>query len=129
MIFMYCRYSGSTFYSSPITGYSSPFGGDISGHSWEHLGSFHDPSIHSDSTYTFNHEPHDLDLGHHEFEHQPSNFGHYFSHQSPHDTSSGGSESHGDTNDSSSDSAPSMSPTYRRIGKHRGKRASKQQNE
>lgn len=121
------RYSGSTFYSSPITAYSSPFAGDISSHNLEHYSSIHDSTVHSDApSYSFDHGPHDLDHEHHEFEHHSSDFGHYI--PDTHDISSGGGEMmSGESKNSASGSVPSMSATYRRVGKHRRRRANKQQ--
>lgn len=143
-IFFLVRYAGSSYYGSPITSYSSPFAGDIisSGHpSIEPYSAYHDSNIPS---YAFDHhdhhEHHDFhdfhdhhDFDHHHDHHDFSQFEHGSPHDGPHDGPHAGPGSNmpppasGDMKDGPSGSGPAMSPTYRRVGKHRRRRAARPQ--
>lgn len=135
------RYSGSLLYSNPITSYSSPFAGDISGHSSypniDPYSAYHDSTIHSDiPSYAFDHDHHDHH-DHHDYRHEHDyhhdhhhDFDHFTDHISSHDAppaGGGSAQSAIDDPNSSGGSPPAMSATYRRVGKHRRRRAAKPQ--
>ncbi|XP_055319807.1 uncharacterized protein LOC129577201 [Sitodiplosis mosellana] len=123
-------YGGSTFFSSPITSYSSP--NDILSHiSYDPYSGYHDSTIHSDiPSYAYDHHhEHDFHDHHHDENHSHDfdHFGH-FQDQSPQGVSSPGSDAPPSPSSSASPSdSPAMSPTYRRVGKHRRRRAVKPQ--
>ncbi|XP_031622464.1 uncharacterized protein LOC116340234 [Contarinia nasturtii] len=135
-------YTGSSYYHSPVTSYSSPL--DISSHisypSVEPFSGYHGSAVHSDiPSYAFDHHDHHDDFHdhhhdyHHDFDHHSHDFENYFP-DHPHDISSppGGDSplppsSTNDGKDSPDNSPPTMSATYRRVGKHRRRRATRPQ--
>lgn len=149
MLNVFCnRYAGSSYLGgllSPITSYSSP--ADISSHISSYPGidpysGYHDSTVHSDiPSYAFDHHDHhhdhDFHDHHHDFEHH-HDYDHHSSDNYYPDHSHGISSPGGDSpqpsfqpspsdmKDAQGDS-PAMTPTYRRVGKHRRRRAVKPQ--
>ena len=121
-----------------MTAYSNPFADDISTHGFEPYAGYHDPTIHSAiPSYAFDHDHHP-----HHFDHHATDFGHYIpDHMHTHtqgmmndegeskdsDMGGGGGGGGGNGGGSNGGSAPAMSSTYRRVGRHRRRRANKQQ--
>lgn len=133
-MFSIVRYAGTSFYGGPYTAYSSPFADDISPHGFESYPGYHDPSLHSAiPSYAYDHD-------HHHPHHTPD-YGHYIPDHAAHphggmQAMQGMQGMMNDEDDSKdSDMGASRSDgtvsagqsTYRRVGKHRRRRANKQQ--
>lgn len=131
MIFLY-RYAGTSFYGGPYTAYSNPFAEDVAPHGFEAYPSYHDPAIHAAiPSYVYDHDHH------HPHPHHAPDYGHYVpGHAYPQGAAmhpmQGMMHDDDDSKDSEMgsqgvDSAPAMTSTYRRVGRHRRRRANKQQ--
>lgn len=127
----FCRYAGASYYGSPFTAYTSPFADDVSAHGFEPYPSYHDPALHAAiPSYAYDHD-------HHHPHHIPD-YGHYVPGHAPHpqvgmQAMPGMPAMHGmmsdedDSKDSEMGGSESAQSTYRRVGKHRRRRANRQQ--
>lgn len=104
------RYAGTSFYGGPYTAYSNPYADGF-----DHYTGYHDPTLHSTiPSYAYDHDHH---------AHHAPDYGHYIP---DHMRTQTMMNDDGDSKDSDMGSAVTMQ-TYRRVGKHRRRRANKQQ--
>lgn len=119
------RYTGSSFYNNPWTAYSSSLAEDVSSHGYEPMYGYHDPTLHSAiPSYAFDHDHHPL-----HFDHHVPDYGHYVpGHTNVHGmVSDDGEAKESDMGGGEAAASTAMSPTYRRVGRHRRRRANKRQ--
>lgn len=109
------RYAGTAFYGGPMTAYSNPYA-----EGFEPYAGYHDPALHSaipSYAYDHDHHPHHaIDYGHYMPDHTRTREGMMNDDGDPKESDMGGGGG----------SVPVMQ-TYRRVGRHRRRRANKQQ--
>lgn len=118
---------GSSYYNNPWTAYSNSLADDIPSHCYEHVYSYHEPTMHpSIPSYAFDHDHH----AHHFEHHAAPDYGHFLpDHIHTHAALTDEGESKDtDLSGSSGIASTTLSSTYRRVGRHRRRRgANKQQ--